>query len=507
MCFDPPERRIADSSPVTVVDLILEQATAQPDHPAIVTAGEPDSVITYAELAARVRSRTDALQRAGLQHAERCGLVAQQGPGFIEAALAIMATGACVVPIPDDLSGIPLETFANRAYLHKLVLEREDFACRAFAPGAASASGDRPPPEEEFRALEPAYLRFTSGTTSVRKGVVLSHETILRRLDGAQRGLSILPEDKILWLLPMAHHFVVSILLYLRHGATVLLPKSSLARDVLDLANRHGATFLYASPYHYGLLAKDASPARLDTTRLAISTAEGLRADTADRFRARFGFPLVQALGIIEVGLSVLNRRAAARKPGALGEALPDYRIVVPRRQRCGSGARGRSGANWRDLHPRPRALRCLPGALDPRKKHRRTPRLSHRGPGLDRPRWRSASCGKAGQPHQHGGHEVLRRRGRSHPRHPPRRPRQSRLRSGAPGPRRDSRRRDRRHGSGQCARSPGAFTLLPRASSRLQDPQTIPGRREAARDRDRKNPAQRCLSRKLSDSSSRRDR
>ena len=328
MCFDPPERRIADSSPVTVVDLILEQATAQPDHPAIVTAGEPDSVITYAELAARVRSRTDALQRAGLQHAERCGLVAQQGPGFIEAALAIMATGACVVPIPDDLSGIPLETFANRAYLHKLVLEREDFACRAFAPGAASASGDRPPPEEEFRALEPAYLRFTSGTTSVRKGVVLSHETILRRLDGAQRGLSILPEDKILWLLPMAHHFVVSILLYLRHGATVLLPKSSLARDVLDLANRHGATFLYASPYHYGLLAKDASAARLDTTRLAISTAEGLRADTADRFRARFGFPLVQALGIIEVGLSVLNRRAAARKPGALGEALPDYRIL-----------------------------------------------------------------------------------------------------------------------------------------------------------------------------------
>lgn len=313
---------------MTVVDLILEHATGQPDHPAIVTAGEPDSVISYSELAARVRSRADALQRAGLQHAERCGLVAQQGAGFIEAALAIMATGACVVPIPDDLAGNPLKSFAKSAYLHRLVLEREDFACLALEPGAASTSGDGAPPEAEFRALEPAYLRFTSGTTSERKGVVLSHETILKRLDGAQRGLSIQPEDRILWLLPMAHHFVVSILLYLRHGATLLLPKSSLARDVLALSSRHGATFLYASPYHYGLLAKDTTATALSTTRLAISTAEGLRADTAERFHARFGFPLAQALGIIEVGLPVLNRRAAASKPDALGQPLPDYRIL-----------------------------------------------------------------------------------------------------------------------------------------------------------------------------------
>jgi long-chain acyl-CoA synthetase len=180
--------------------------------------------------------------------------------------------------------------------------------------------------EAEFRALDPAYLRFTSGTTSERKGVVLSHARIAERLDAANHALAIGPGDRILWLLPMAHHFVVSILLYLRYGATILLPASSLARPVLEFAARERATVSYASPFHYSLLAKDASGIGLDL-RLAISTAEGLRAEIAASFWARFGIALAQALGIIEVGLPVLNAADAEKKPTALGRALPAYDV------------------------------------------------------------------------------------------------------------------------------------------------------------------------------------
>jgi long-chain acyl-CoA synthetase len=125
----------------------------------------------------------------------------------------------------------------------------------------------------------------------------------------------------------MAHHFVVSILLYLRYGATILLPASHLARPALELASAHGATVLYASPYHHNLLGKDASGLELPRVRLAISTAEGLRAEIARRFRERFGVPLAQALGIIEVGLPVLNLERAAEKPEALGRPLPDFDV------------------------------------------------------------------------------------------------------------------------------------------------------------------------------------
>jgi len=150
----------------------------------------------------------------------------------------------------------------------------------------------------------------------------------------------------VLWLLPMAHHFVVSILLYLREGATLLLPAGSLAGPVLDLAGRERATVLYASPYHAHLLAKDASDRPLEHLRLAISTAEGLRAEVAAAFEKRFGLPLVQALGIIEVGLPVMNLQNAKSKPTALGRPLPDYEVWLRGEDGRPVEARGTPGAS-----------------------------------------------------------------------------------------------------------------------------------------------------------------
>ena len=76
--------------------------------------------------------------------------------------------------------------------------------------------------DEEFRACDPAYIRFTSGTTGRRKGILLGHQTIIDRLDAANAILQIDSTDRIWFALPMADHFIVSILLYLSRGATVL---------------------------------------------------------------------------------------------------------------------------------------------------------------------------------------------------------------------------------------------------------------------------------------------
>jgi long-chain acyl-CoA synthetase len=125
----------------------------------------------------------------------------------------------------------------------------------------------------------------------------------------------------------MAHHFVVSILLYLRYGATILLPNSYLARPVLKFSNSERATFYYASPYHYDLLARDESKLGLPNVRTAISTASGLNADIAGRFLERMGIPLSQALGVIEMGLPVINLKRPREKPLSLGQVLPAYHV------------------------------------------------------------------------------------------------------------------------------------------------------------------------------------
>jgi long-chain acyl-CoA synthetase len=316
---------------VNVFDDIAEQGRRRPDHPAIVEDGARARRLTYAELVANVRRLADELRRAGIREAWRVGMIVPQGASFIETALAILAAGACMVPIADDHPDATIADIVRRAHLHALV-EGDGAERRIDLLG--DASGARYPTsalpkevEASFAATGPAYLRFTSGTTSERKGVVLGHARIAERLDAANRGLAIGPEDRVLWLLPMAHHFVVSILLYLRRGATILLPASSLAPAILDLAARERASVLYASPYHMKLLAKDPGSAGLDTLRLTISTAEGLRADIAEAFAKRYGIAIVQALGIMEVGLPVMNTASAASKPDVLGCPQPAYEV------------------------------------------------------------------------------------------------------------------------------------------------------------------------------------
>ncbi|MEE3331000.1 MAG: class I adenylate-forming enzyme family protein [Myxococcota bacterium] len=311
---------------MNVLDDIRDFAREQPRQPAVISGsrGEaPDEIVDYETLVARFDQRAQWLREAGVERGQRCGLVARQGCGFIEAALAILATDACFVHIPDGTDGAALDQAARESSLHHLLEEDSGFELQSFS-GVAPVDGQE---DRAFRALRPAYLRFTSGTTSERKGVIVGHDAVAARLANANQTLKIDPEDRVMWLLPMAHHFLVSILLYLRNGATVLLPPSNFAADVLDFANRHSATVFYASPYHYGLLAKDESELGLGAARLAISTADGLREEDAERFKLRFGKPLVQALGIIEVGLPVINVASAAVKPEALGRVGEAYDI------------------------------------------------------------------------------------------------------------------------------------------------------------------------------------
>ncbi len=342
---------------MSVVDAIREQAARRPSHPALlVDDGRGGTrAVAYAELLKTADTIAARLRAEGVAPGDRCGLAAPQGRPFVELALGILAADACLVPIPDADSGPVFETFAARARLHHVVSHAEpSFELRSLPePGALDGAGDT-----HFRALRPAYLRFTSGTTSRRRGVLLSHAAIQERLDAANRALCIAPSDRVLWLLPMAHHFVVSILLYLRSGASILLPAGSLARLLLAFAARESASVLYASPHHYQLLSADASELALPDVRLAISTADGLRREVAERFARRFGIPLTQALGIIEVGLVTANFEAAARKPEALGRPLPGYQIWL----------RGEDG---RPLEGPTSAERCGeicirgPGALD----------------------------------------------------------------------------------------------------------------------------------------------
>ncbi|TDU62579.1 long-chain acyl-CoA synthetase [Prosthecobacter fusiformis] len=327
---------------LSIVEAIRQRAT--PESLALV---QKDRSLTYAALfqqadalAADIRQHLPADLPAPVRTDRlRIGVHFPSSLEYVPLALATLLAGGCFVPIPDELADEEKRELATRTALD-LVLVAEPLATwlpEATQPlGHLTLAGQKillqrlPPiipsfPTADFEALNPAFIRFSSGTTGKSKGVLLSHESLLERITAANEGLRIGAADRVLWVLPMAHHFAVSIILYLYHGATTLIEETHMGEDLLRAGATHAATVMYGSPVHYRQLVEAPPVAEWTTLRLAVATAAALDAATAEKFRARFHQDLVQGLGIIELGLPVLNLAGAQEAPEAIGLPLSAY--------------------------------------------------------------------------------------------------------------------------------------------------------------------------------------
>ncbi len=319
---------------MNVVDLLFSKA-----DPQAIALKDETRCLSYSALREAVEEACAQLKAARLPmprpgRVPRIGLACPNGVDHVVLALAILRGGGCLVPIAGELAGPEREALIQSVGLDAVIVneaipwaKRTPPAGHAVALPALRATlfPELPRPaakewdEGELAALNPAFIRFSSGTTGRAKGVILSHETLLARIETANRLLQITPEDRIIWILSMAHHFAVSIMLYLLKGATTVIVGSHLAEAVLDAGIEHGGTVLYGSPFHHALLAAEPSGRRWPGLRLAVSTAAPLPLPTALAFDARFGVPLSQGLGMIEVGLPLLNTTAPREKPTSVG--------------------------------------------------------------------------------------------------------------------------------------------------------------------------------------------
>jgi long-chain acyl-CoA synthetase len=297
--------------------LIRQQAEQRPDSLAFV-ASDTKEKLTYAELCDRADTLARWLKERGCRRYERCGLLFPEGIEFPIHALAILSAGMCVAPIGLFVPRFEVDFFIHGAQLHWLLGAGRQLTRFPFADSIDSAG------DESFRATDPAYIRFTSGTTGTRKGVLLGHTTIIERLAAADEVLNITPDDRICFRLPMADHFVVSVLLYLSRGATLILTQER--SGIVDVMNNFNPTIIYGSPDSYRDLIA-AETGELNSVRLAISTTASLSGKLQNLFNARFNRSLNPALGIIEVGLLTLNTRP--EKINSVGRAMPAYQLTL----------------------------------------------------------------------------------------------------------------------------------------------------------------------------------
>ncbi len=323
---------------MNLADFVFEAAERWGARPAITDLRGGGS-LSYAELARETGTVGAFLRQQGVQPAQRIGLRAPNVCAYVPAAFGILAAGACLTPLP-----LGLAAAETRQILHDIDVN----GCLSW-PGAGSDAGRRAvieegacagfsfewtareaAPPEGFAQLDPAFVRFTSGTTAESKGVILSHQATATRAAAASAVLGLTPEDRVLWVLPLAYHFAVTLTAYVRAGLHVILGPDSNPAVLVDALRSRAATVLYASPLHFERLAGlPAKRCPLPGLRLAISTTAPLAADAAERFEKSFGVSMGQAYGIIEAGLPCINRGREGLPATSVGRPVPGYEVAV----------------------------------------------------------------------------------------------------------------------------------------------------------------------------------
>ncbi|MBL0340153.1 MAG: acyl--CoA ligase [Bacteroidetes bacterium] len=318
-----------------VPELLHQSALKFPDQIAIY---DNIGTLTYKELSDAVKSTATMLKANGIPVSKGVGVMGGNSRYFIIMVFAVMESGAVVMPVSNQVIKSELDDIIKTAGLSVLIDDgTNDYPykntsiinCvgqqwRIYFNESVAASSTF-----ASHVNDPALIRFTSGTTGTSKGVILSHQTIFERTESANKVLQLGSNDRIIWVLSMAYHFVVSIILYLRYGSSVIICNEFLADTIIDETNRFNGTFLYASPMHIRMLASDNSGRMMPTLQKVISTSTAIPKEHCIAFKNRFGIAVSQAYGIIEIGLPIINFEKSDQFPDAVGYALPDYTVEI----------------------------------------------------------------------------------------------------------------------------------------------------------------------------------
>ncbi|MER8042073.1 4-coumarate--CoA ligase family protein [Streptomyces sp. NPDC094032] len=183
-----------------------------------------------------------------------------------------------------------------------------------------------------------AVLPYSSGTTGVPKGVMLTHASVATNLAQLEPLMPMGPGDRILAVLPFFHVYGLTALMNapLRLGATVVvLPRFELD-GFLAAIEKHRINALYVAPPIVLALAKHPAVADYDLSslRYIVCSAAPLDAALADACSARLGLPPIrQAYGMTEMSPAthLVPLTAENPPPGTVGKLLPSTEMrLVP---------------------------------------------------------------------------------------------------------------------------------------------------------------------------------
>ena len=149
-----------------------------------------------------------------------------------------------------------------------------------------------------------ATVVFSSGSTGIPKGVMLSHRNILANVDAVAQVFHLKPDDVMVGVLPFFHSFGFTVTLWLPlvsgFGA-VFHPNPMDGKTIGEIAEKYHGTILVSTPTFYSGYVRKCTREQFAHVRYALVGAEKLRAPIAAAFKEKFGITLLEGYGCTEM--------------------------------------------------------------------------------------------------------------------------------------------------------------------------------------------------------------
>ena len=348
-----------DEVRAATVCALIDQAARRWPHAVYACDVEGRQHITFAQLQVQCAQVAALLRSAGSAPGDTVSLVMPNGVQTLRLLLGALHGGWCVNPVnllsqPEQMRYV-LEhsdcriVFASPEWAERvqavlsglsrhvmlIVTEPDAEALPAALPqdGAVMAAGGRAEAAPEPSDL--ALLMYTSGTTGVPKGVMLTQANLAANARAISAEHALAPGDRVLAVLPLYHinAFAVTMLAPLAHGGSLAMPPRFSAGAFWQQAVDTGCTWINVVPTMISYLLEGPAPLRERTQgiRFCRSASSALPPEHLKAFEERSGIGVIETMGLTEtVAPSFSNPlEASQRKIGSVGRASGGEARVV----------------------------------------------------------------------------------------------------------------------------------------------------------------------------------
>ncbi len=349
MTFASPLPSISlPASPLT--PYILERA-GRLAHKAAFIDGVTGRTMTYGDFEDAVRRQASGWLEDGLAQGEVVAVMAPNCPEYGVIFHAVALAGGVLTTVnptytPGEVHHQLVDSGATRLVTIPMFLETVTTAIAdsevnkvyviGDADGYASIAALAGTPLVEQVPVDlddVVVLPYSSGTTGLAKGVMLTHRNLVSNIEQALAAVTPHEDDAFVAVLPFFHIYGMQVImnLGLRAGATIVtMPRFDL-EQFLSLHQEHRLTRAFVAPPMVVALAKHPVVDNYDlsTLRWILSGAAPLSADLAIECGQRLGCEVVQGYGMTELSPVSHATPSGMFKPGSVGVTVPNTEVNI----------------------------------------------------------------------------------------------------------------------------------------------------------------------------------